>query len=173
MNVLWGRVVVLGVVLLLVFLLGRATGGSNGEVDELRAQISSQETEIDQLEAENRALAAAATTTDPPPTEGQNGAGTAPGDTTGGTTTPGDTTGGTTTPGTTATPTPSPTASPDTSQPQEYTVAAGDTLGRISSRFYGSTAFVTCIQQANEMETSNIRSGQTLTIPPRPAAPCT
>ncbi|HVL51362.1 MAG TPA: hypothetical protein VM754_07695, partial [Actinomycetota bacterium] len=61
MNVLWGRVAVLGVVLLLVFLLGRATGGNSDELQALQDRVEAQNAEIDQLEAENRALAS------PPP----------------------------------------------------------------------------------------------------------
>ena len=171
MNVLWGRVVVLGVVLLLVFLLGRSTGGSSDEIEALQARVASQEAEIDQLEADKRALAT------PTP-----GAGTETGDGTGATASPGP--GTTTTPGTgtgtgtTATPTPtaSPTATPTagSTEAQQYTVRAGDTLGRISNQFYGSAAFAKCIQTANTIaDASAIRTGQTLTIPPKPAQPCT
>jgi nucleoid-associated protein YgaU len=171
MNVLWGRVVVLGVVLLLVFLLGRATGGSGDEIEALQARIASQEAEIDQLEADKRALAT------PTP-----GAGTGTGGGTGTTATPSP--GATGTPGTGTgtgtTATPTPTASPTATttagptEAQQYTVRAGDSLGRISNRFYGSTAFAKCIQTANQIaNASAIRTGQTLTIPPKPAQPCT
>lgn len=165
MNVLWGRVVVLGVVLLLVFLLGRATGGSSDEVDALQARIDSQEAEIDQLEADKRALAT------PSP-----GAGTGTEDGTGTTTTPGAT--GTPGAGTGASPaaTPTATASPTAgpNEAQQYTVKSGDTLGRISNQFYGSAAYAKCIQTANTIaDASAIRTGQTLTIPPKPAQPCT
>ncbi|HEX2180411.1 MAG TPA: LysM domain-containing protein [Actinomycetota bacterium] len=177
MNVLWGRVVVLGVVLLLVFLLGRATGGASDEIEALQARIASQEAEIDQLEAEKRALAtptpgAGTGTEDGTGTTETPGAGTAgtPGAGTGAGTGTGTGTGGS--PAATPSPTVTPTAG--STEAQQYTVQAGDTLGRISNRFYGSTSFAKCIQTANTIaDASAIRTGQTLTIPPKPAQPCT
>lgn len=162
MNVLWGRVVVLGVVLLLVFLLGRATSGSSAEVQDLQERLEDREAEIDQLEAANRE-AANATPTDAAPADGTTG-GTADG-TTGGTTTT------TTTPTPTVTPTATSTAAANT-EAQTYTVKSGDNLGRISTRFYGTVSLAKCIQEANQIaNASAIQVGKSLTIPPK--ASCT
>lgn len=162
MNVLWGRVVVLGVVLLLVFLLGRATSGSSAEVQDLQERLEDREAEIDQLEAANRE-AANATPTDAAPADGTAG-GTADG-----------TTGGTTT--TTVTPTASPTVTPTAAantEAQTYTVKSGDNLGRISTRFYGTVSLARCIQDANQItDASKIQVGKSLTIPPKPSCTAT
>ena len=164
MNVLWGRVVVLGVVLLLVFLLGRATSGSSAEVKQLQERLSDREAEIDQLEAANRATPPPSVSTSP--AAGTDGTGT--GGTTGGsTTTP------TPTASTTATPTGSPSPAANT-EAQTYTVKSGDNFGKISTRFYGSAAFGKCIQTANQIaDASKLQVGKSITIPPKPAAPCT
>ncbi|CAN5748733.1 hypothetical protein BH23ACT12_BH23ACT12_14360 [soil metagenome] len=162
MNVLWGRVVVLGVVLLLVFLLGRATGGSSAEVAELQERLSDREAEIDQLEAADREAAEASPS--PAATESPAGEAAAGGE--------GETTGGTTT-------SPSPGASPSPSvaantEAQTYTVRSGDNFSSISNRFYGSASFGKCIQMANQIaEARSLQTGKSITIPPKPAAPCT
>lgn len=164
MNVLWGRVVVLGVVLLLVFLLGRATGGDSAELQALQDRVEDQNAEIDALEAENRALAS-------PSPDPEAEAGTEGTEGTGGTTT---TATPTVTP--TATPTATSTATPTagSTEAQSYTVRSGDSLGRISTRFYGSAAYARCIQTANQIENASLlQVGDSLTIPPKPDQPCT
>lgn len=161
---LWGRVVVLGVVLLLVFLLGRATSGSSAEIKELQERLSDREAEIDQLEAAGRA------TPTPSAAVPAEGAETSTDGTTGGTTT-------TITPTPTASPTPTTTASPSpaaNTEAQTYTVQSGDNFGKISVKFYGSSAFAKCIQTANQVEdASKLQAGKSITIPPKPAAACT
>jgi nucleoid-associated protein YgaU len=158
MNVLWGRVVVLGVVLLLVFLLGRATSGSSAEIQDLQERLEDREAEIDQLEAANRE-AANATPTESAPVDG----------------TVDGTTGGTTTTTATPTPTVTTTASPSpaaNTEAQTYTVKSGDNLGRISTRFYGTAGLARCIQDANDItDASTIQVGKSLTIPAK--ASCT
>lgn len=62
-RILWGRVALLGVGLLLAFLLGRATAGGGadeGELEELRAELSAAEEENEQLEQDLTAARAAA-----------------------------------------------------------------------------------------------------------------
>lgn len=157
MNVLWGRVVVLGVVLIMVFFLGRATGGNSAELKTLQDRLSDREAEIDQLEAANREAAEATPSPDPaagtPTTGTETGTGTAA------------------TPGTTVTPTPTVSASPSpaagNTEAQNYVVKSGDNLGRISSRFYGTAGLVKCIQAANSSITdaSKLRVGQSIVIP--------
>jgi nucleoid-associated protein YgaU len=154
MNVLWGRVVVLGVVLLLVFLLGRATSGSSAEIKDLQERLEDREAEIDQLEAANRE-AANATPTETAPVDG--------------------TVDGTTTTTATPTPTVTTTASPSpaaNTEAQTYTVKSGDNFGRISSRFYGTASLARCIQDANQItDASKLQVGKSITIPPK--ASCT
>ncbi len=160
MNVLWGRVVVLGVVLLLVFLLGRSTGGSRSELQALQDRVEAQNAEIDQLEAENRALASPS----PDAAGDPNAPGTVP----------------TATPTSTASPTPSPTsratATPTagSTAAQNYTVRPGDSLRGIANRFYGNAVYAKCIQNANNIDDArSLPVGKSLTIPPKPAQPCT
>lgn len=164
---LWGRVVVLGVVLLLVFLLGRATSGSSAEIKQLQERLSDREAEIDQLEAAGRA------TPTPAASVPADGAEVTPTDgTTGGTTTTiSPTPSASPTPSTTTTASPTPAAN---TEAQTYTVQSGDNFGKISAKFYGSTAFAKCIQTANQVEdASKLQSGKSITIPPKPAAACT
>ena len=158
MNVLWGRVVVLGVVLLLVFLLGRATGGNSAELKDLQDRLSDREAEIDQLEAANREAAEAS----PSPDAGagtETGTGASPGTTA--------------TPTTTASPTPTATttASPSpggNTEASNYVIKSGDTLGRISTRFYGTANLTKCIQDANAAaitDPSKLQVGKSIVIP--------
>ncbi|MEX2587978.1 MAG: LysM domain-containing protein [Actinomycetota bacterium] len=166
-NVLWGRVIVLGVALLLVFLLGRATGGaSNGEIESLQERVQSLQAQNDQLEAAARSRATAPA---PPP------AGDAPspaagdaGDSPAQTESPAA---GGTDSGTTASP--SPEAESSTTLPAEYTVQSGENFSTISRDFYGSGSFAKCIMQANEYaEATDLKAGDDITIPEKPANPC-
>lgn len=157
MNVLWGRVVVLGVVLLLVFLLGRATGGNSAELKDLQERLSDREAEIDQLEAANREAAEATPTPTAGPEVPGTGTGTSP--------SPGVTPSRTVTP----TPTPTSTASPaaGNTEAQNYVVKARDTLSGISARFYGTANLTKCIQDANPTITdqSKLQVGKSIVIP--------
>ena len=165
MNVLWGRVVVLGVVLLLVFLLGRATGGNRAELEALQDRVEAQNAEIDQLTAENRELANAAAS--PPQTGGD-------GTETGGTVTASPTPTGTASPSRTASPGATATPTTGATGTQNYTVRPGDSLRGIANRFYGNAAYAKCIQTANNITNpSALQVGKSLTIPPKPAQPCT
>ncbi len=159
MNVLWGRVVVLGVVLLLVFLLGRSTGGSRSELQALQDRVEAQNAEIDQLEAENRSLASPSPDAAADPNaEGSPNA------------TP------TSTASPTATPTARATATPTAgnTETRNYTVRPGDSLRGIANRFYGNAIYAKCIQKANDIaDASKLQVGRSLTIPPKPAQPCT
>lgn len=141
-NVLWGRVITLGVVLLLVFFLGRASGGSSEEVDTLRDQLAAARAEIDQLESETRAPVQPSPTLSPVISPGAPGAG--------------------------ATATPSPTGTAAATTEQSYVVKSGDTLSRIANRFYGNAQLDDCIATANQIaNASALTVGRTLKIPPR------
>ena len=52
--------------------------------------------------------------------------------------------------------------------PLTHTVKSGDTLGQISMRYYGQASLYSHIQQANDLETVNLKLGQKLTIPEPP-----
>jgi nucleoid-associated protein YgaU len=164
-NVLWGRVIALAVVLLLVFLLGRASAGdgSSEEVEDLQARLASAQAEIEQLDRQVRAQTATTTI----PTIGADdgttvpGTGASPG--AGGAVT-------TTRPGAGATTTT--TATED----ETYTVRSGDSLRSIASRFYGNVRLESCIAKAQNppiTDPTKLRTGQRITIPrPEPTAPC-
>jgi LysM repeat protein len=147
-NVLWGRVIALGVVLLLVFFLGRASAGgdSSEEVDTLQNQLAAARAEIDQLQAENRQQVEA------PPTPVATATGTP-----------------LTSPGAT----PSPTGTGAATGERSYTVRSGDTLKGLANRFYGNAAYDKCISQANDISNpSSLRVGADIRIPAKPAQPC-
>lgn len=151
-NVLWGRVVALGVVLLLAFLIGRATGGSKDQVNALQSQLDSARSQIQQLRSQARAAPSAAPPAAPTFSPGAPTAGGA---------------GPTTSPRPGASPSPTSTAS---GQAQSYTVRTGDSFSAIASRVYGNATLYKCIQTANPSVTA-LRAGQTLSIPPK--ASCT
>lgn len=166
-NVLWGRIVALIVVLILVFTLGRATAGddSSKEVQDLQARLASAQAEIEQLDRQVRAQAAATTV----PATG------------------GDGTTGTTAPGTGASPgaggavtTTAPAAGATTTttatEDETYVVRSGDSLRGIANRFYGNAALESCIAQAQNppiTDPTRLLPNQRLTIPrPAPTARC-
>ena len=53
--------------------------------------------------------------------------------------------------------------------PETYTIAAGDTFGHISQRFYGTTRMVGKIQALNpDVDSTTLQAGQVIKLPPRP-----
>ena len=125
-TLLWGRVLALAGVLLLAFLLGRASApeGSTNELTELRAELADAE---DQIAALQDATAAPA---DPVPTI---------------TATPTDEPGGED-----PTPTLTPTADPAIEgKIKAYTVKDGDTYSSISEEFFNSPEGADCLVEAN------------------------
>lgn len=69
-KILWGRLLLLGVFLILAFLLGRATAGSGvpqERVDALRAQIAERDDEIARLQAAQETETSPEPTTTPTP----------------------------------------------------------------------------------------------------------
>lgn len=146
-RVLWGRLVVLAVVLLVAFLIGRATGGggvpqedfdaARAERNDAQAQVQDLQQEVSQLENQSEALqnsldeaeAAAETTTDT--TGDENTAEEPAGET--------------------------------------YVIEEGDTLRDIAIEFYGDATLDDYIAEANDIaDPSLISAGVEIIIPPDP-----
>lgn len=155
-RVLWGRVAFTGALLLLAFLLGRWSvdaGVEQARYDEAQRRIAELEQENRDLAAGRVAVAAGGIDT-PPAGEEAEDTGAAP-----------EAAGA-------AGPTPTPPAEqpPAQDQPpaggQQYTVQEGDTLQSIAQRVYGDGTKFPLIEQANNVDSTNLRVGATLTIPP-------
>jgi len=137
-KLLWGRVIALAAVLILAFLLGRATAPDDSaeEVDQLRAQLEEAADEIADLREQDTFGA------NPTPTE------TVPEETPTEEDTPdegGDGDGG------------------GDEEVREYTVKTGDTYNEIAERFLDDPSLGSCIADANEGETLIV--GETINIP--------
>jgi len=148
-NVLWGRVAILGALILFAFLLGRITKSSgvpaseleaaNDKVNALEGDLGAAEDQIVALETQVEELQNAAA---PDTTLDEESDGTATDD-----------------PGTT-------TADPNA---KTYTVKSGDTLSIIAERFYGDASLDDFLAEANGIEDPTaISVGQELTIPEEP-----
>jgi len=148
-NILWGRVAVLGAVVLLAFLFGRMTAAGDGVPEErltaaradardARAEVSGLQTQVQDLEDQLAAQPA------------DTGGDTA-GDTEGGGDTEGDEetdplAGGT-----------------------EYTIKPGDTLNQIAEKEYGNASLADYIATANDIvDPTAISPGDTIVIPVEP-----
>ena len=148
-NVLWGRIAILGGLLLLAFLLGRITKSSGipqSELDAANDEIATLQTDVEGLQDENAALQSQIdelqTTTPPVDTSDDTG----------------DDTSGTDDGGTATDP-----------ESQTYTVESGDTLSIIAEEFYGDASLDDFIAEANGIEDPTaISPGQELVIPPAP-----
>jgi nucleoid-associated protein YgaU len=147
-NVLWGRVAILGALILFAFLLGRITKSSGVPASELEAandEISTLQTDVETLQDENAALQQQVDElqTTAPATDTSTEDDTA-------TTDDGDT-----------------TATDEDSQ--TYTVKSGDTLSIIAEDFYGDASLDDFIAEANGIDDPTaISVGQELIIPPAP-----
>jgi outer membrane murein-binding lipoprotein Lpp len=145
-RVLWGRLVVLGVVLLVAFLIGRATGGggipqedlnaARAERNDAQTQVQDLQQEVAQLENQNEAL--------------QNSLEEAEA-----AETPTDTTG-----------------EEDTAEEpagETYVIQQDDTLRDIAIEFYGDATLDDYIAEANDIaDPSLISAGVEIIIPPDP-----
>ncbi|MGH2754228.1 MAG: LysM peptidoglycan-binding domain-containing protein [Actinomycetota bacterium] len=147
-NILWGRVAILGALILFAFLLGRMTGSSgvpaadlevaNDEITSLEGDLSDAQDQITALETQVTELQAADTTTD---------------------TTTDDGTTDTTDDGTSG-----------DAAAQTYTVKSGDTLSIIAEKFYGDASLDDFLAEANGIaDPTQISVGQEITIPEEPA----
>ncbi len=143
-RVLWGRVVILGVALLLAFLFGRATGGGSegvaqGEYDEVVEARDELRAEVATLEEQ---LAAAQEPT-PAPTNSPAAAGGGEDEATD----PED----------------------ESEGGHTYVVEAGDTLASIAAAEYGDASLDNFLAEANGItDPERLFIGQELVIPPKP-----
>jgi nucleoid-associated protein YgaU len=144
-NIIWGRVAVLGAVVLLAFLIGRMTAGGGGvpedrltsarsDLRDARAQVTDLQTQVQDLEDQ---LAAQEPPADAGEEEGQGGEGGGEGE--------------------------------EAPAGEEYTIKAGDTLNTIAIEFYGDAENADYIAVANDIaDPSAINVGDTIIIPPEP-----
>lgn len=151
-RVLWGRVVVWGLVIpLLAFLLGRCSaddGVSRAELEQTRADLTEMVSENMILRDRLEAGANGGTGTMPPPASTPE---PAPG---GGDPAP-DSDG----------------AAPTQNGGITYTVKPGDTVNSIAQQFYGDLSKAELITEANGIDDVNqLRVDQVLEIPPDPDA---
>jgi LysM repeat protein len=145
-RILWGRLIVLAVVLLAAFLLGRATGGSGvtqedldamrAERNDAQAQAEELQQEVADLETQNQAL--------------QDSLDEANAETpTTGTTGEEETT--------------------DEPAGETYVIKEGDTLLELANEFYGDPSLDDYIAEANDiLDPSLISTGTEIIIPPDP-----
>ncbi|HEX2049626.1 MAG TPA: LysM peptidoglycan-binding domain-containing protein [Actinomycetota bacterium] len=143
-RILWGRLVALGVLLILVFLGGRACapeGVPPEELDQARARIEDLEGDNDRLRSEIAALEQAQPTPAPTPTEE---------------------------------PSPSPTDDETTTDEPDvagetYVVQEGDTLTTLAEEHYGDGAYADELAAANDLAPDAFLDvGQELFIPDEP-----
>ena len=139
-RILWGRVAVLGGMLLLAFLLGRATksaGVSTSELTTARQQVQELRAENQALEEE---LASIPAVTDEPDTGTETGS-------------EDDTETGET----------------GTSEGKTYIVEEGDSLTTIAEKFYGDPSLDDFLAEVNGItDPTQLAVGQELTIPDDP-----
>lgn len=139
-KLLWGRVLALAAVLILAFLLGRATApdDSASEVEDLKAQLAQVS---DELEAAQEQIDFGATNSPPPDDTGTESP--PPDDTTETESPPPDDTGG--------------------GEVKEYTVKQGDTYNEIAEKFFKDPSKGACIADANDGQTLIV--GETINVP--------
>ena len=148
-NILWGRVAVLGAVVLLAFLFGRMTAGGGGvpqedltaartEAREAQAQVTDLQTQVDDLQAQLDAQQAAGEeTTGEGDTEGEGEEGGA--------------------------------AEDPLAGGKEYKIKPGDTLNQIAESEYGDASLADYIATANNIvDPTAISVGDTIIIPVEP-----
>ena len=151
-KLLWGRVLALAAVLLLAFLLGRASApdDSADEAENLRARLAQANAQIKDLEEEVKFGAAPTPTETPAETPG-------PDDTDDGTQPAGGGFGG-------------PGRDEDDNEGDEevetYTVKEGDTLNSIAQEFFDDPSAGTCIADANDIDPTQLTVGTEIQIPP-------
>ena len=147
-NVLWGRVAILGALILFAFLLGRITKSSgvpaseleaaNDKVNALEGDLGAAQDQILALETQVEELQNAEAPVTDPIDEG----------------------------GDTSADDPGTTVDPDA---QTYTVKSGDTLSIIAERFYGDASLDDFLAEANGIaDKTQISVGQEITIPEEP-----
>jgi hypothetical protein len=141
-TILWGRVAVLGAVMLLAFLIGRLTAGGGGvdqdDLNQVRAERDDARQEVTQLQAD---LEAAQEQVQDQPTP-------------------------------TPSPSPQAGAGADNqagAESQLYEVQPGDSLRSIAEDFYGDFGLWTIIAEENNMTSDSVlQVGDEILIPPEP-----
>ncbi|MPZ68444.1 MAG: LysM peptidoglycan-binding domain-containing protein [Actinobacteria bacterium] len=145
-DILWGRVAVLGAVVLFAFLIGRSTAGggvSTKQFEEARAATIDANERIDELEAEVVALETQLNAEENPGTGNQGDGNNNSGD--------GENEGDA------------------TSEMETYVVASGDTLQTIAEQFYGDASLDDFLAEHNGIsDPTTLQVGQKLEIPPKP-----
>lgn len=140
-NVLWGRVAILGGLLLLAFLFGRVTKPAGVPLEDLQraqARVETLRTENSELKTE-----LAAQESEPAPVAEPEDAAAETED--------------------------SEAAEATDTEDQIYTVQSGDSLTIIAQRFYGDTSLSDFLAEANNIaDPTKISVGQKLRIPPNP-----
>lgn len=145
-NVLWGRVALLGGMLLLAFLFGRMTKGGGGIPEE---RLTRAEARVENLQAENEELAAQLAAAQTELTEAAAAAGDDE--------------------GAAATDASDDDAEAAASTDVTYTVAPRETLTIIAQKCYGDAALDDYIAEANAIaDPTQLAVGQELTIPAHP-----
>jgi hypothetical protein len=150
-NILWGRVAVLGAVVLLAFLFGRMTSGGGGvsqeRYDAARSELRDARGTITDLEADLEEAQAAPADTDPNADAGDDTGG---GDQ-GGNEGEDDTGGGV------------------AAESEVYVVEGGDTLTTIAEDFYKDAGLSDFIAEANDItDPTQLSVGSEIIIPPKP-----
>jgi hypothetical protein len=146
-RILWGRLIVLAVVLLAAFLVGRATGGSGitqEDLDALRAERNDAQAQIEELQEEVTGLNQQNTALQDRIDQLEAEQGTTP-----------------------------PATGEDTEgeEPagETYVIREGDTLLELANEFYGDPSLDDYIAEANGItDPSLINAGDEITIPPDP-----
>ncbi len=148
LNIIWGRVAILGGIVLLAFLLGRMTSGSGG-VDA--SKLTAANERIAELEQQNSALTTEGVAKDDQITDLQSQIAALE---TAGSTTEDD-----------------PAAVTEDSEitGTKYTVEPGDTLQSIAEEFYGDASLDDFLAETNNItDPTALGVGQTLIIPNEP-----
>ena len=146
-NILWGRVAVLGAVVLLAFLFGRMTAGEGGvpqdRLDAARSELSDARAEISTLETQLED-ARAAQNADPNAGAGEDPGGEEEGEEGG-------------------------AAETTEAESEVYVVEAGDTLTTIAEDFYKDAGLSDFIMEANDItDATQLSVGSEIIIPPKP-----
>lgn len=144
-DILWGRVAVLGAVVLLAFLIGRSTAGggvSTAQLEDARAATTDANERIAELEAQVVELETQLNADENTGT-GNQGDGT-------GNNNENEEGGG-------------------NAKNQTYVVESGDTLQTIAEQFYGDATLDDFLQEANDIaDPTALQVGMELIIPPEP-----
>jgi nucleoid-associated protein YgaU len=148
MNILWGRVAVLGALLLVAFLAGRAMAGGGDGIPA--SELAAARDNIETLTAENDSLRGDVATLETQVAELESAAAVAPTDTTAGDAVAED-----------------PAA--DIGTFQEYTVKPGDTLTLIAEKFYDDASLDNYLAEVNNIDDpTSMHAGDVLKIPDNP-----